>query len=129
MGTNVRGSVRTAEPKGLGGCRFWQARGQFKRGAENFFCLTTPGSRASGGQLLAGSMQLDDAVNGVALLRALKALDGVKAATADQKAGVDIVRRAIRVPARQIVENAGEDGSFIIRKLVEKGERSFCLFR
>jgi chaperonin GroEL len=56
---------------------------------------------------------------GVALLRALKALDSVKAANADQKAGVDIVRRAIQVPARQIVQNAGEDGSLVVGKLLE----------
>jgi chaperonin GroEL len=56
---------------------------------------------------------------GVALLRALKALDGVKTANADQKAGVDIVRRAIQVPARQIVQNAGEDGSLVVGKLLE----------
>jgi chaperonin GroEL len=56
---------------------------------------------------------------GVALLRALKALDGVKTANADQKAGVEIVRRAIQVPARQIVQNAGEDGSLIVGKLLE----------
>ncbi|HLH50991.1 MAG TPA: TCP-1/cpn60 chaperonin family protein, partial [Roseiarcus sp.] len=59
---------------------------------------------------------------GVALLRALKALDNVKPDNEDQKAGVDIVRRAIQIPARQIVENAGEDGSFIIGKLIEKGD-------
>jgi chaperonin GroEL len=56
---------------------------------------------------------------GVALLRALKALEGVKTANADQKAGVDIVRRAIQVPARQIVQNAGEDGSLVVGKLLE----------
>jgi chaperonin GroEL len=56
---------------------------------------------------------------GVALLRALKALDSVKTANLDQKAGVDIVRRAIQVPARQIVQNAGEDGSLIVGKLLE----------
>jgi chaperonin GroEL len=56
---------------------------------------------------------------GVALLRALKALDGVKTANADQKAGVDIVRRAIQVPARQIIQNAGEDDSLVVGKLLE----------
>jgi len=56
---------------------------------------------------------------GVALLRALKALDGIKTADADQKAGIDIVRRAIQVPARQIVQNAGEDGSLVVGKLLE----------
>ena len=56
---------------------------------------------------------------GVALLRALKALDGIKTANADQKAGVEIVRRAIQVPARQIVQNAGEDGSLVVGKLLE----------
>ncbi|WLA85663.1 chaperonin GroEL [Bradyrhizobium elkanii] len=59
---------------------------------------------------------------GVALLRALKALDGLKASNADQKAGIDIVRRAIQVPARQIVQNAGEDGSLIVGKLLENAD-------
>jgi chaperonin GroEL len=59
---------------------------------------------------------------GVALLRALKALERVKTANADQKAGVDIVRRAIQMPARQIVENAGEDGSLVVGKLIEKSD-------
>lgn len=59
---------------------------------------------------------------GVALLRALKVLERVKAANADQKAGVDIVRRAIQMPARQIVENAGEDGSLVVGKLIEKSD-------
>jgi chaperonin GroEL len=58
---------------------------------------------------------------GVALLRSLKALDGVTAANPDQKAGVDIVRRAVQVPARQIVQNAGEDGSLVVGKLLENG--------
>ena len=59
---------------------------------------------------------------GVALLRALKALDGLKASNADQKAGIDIVRRAIQVPARQIVQNAGEDGSLVVGKLLENAD-------
>ncbi|MDR3647740.1 MAG: chaperonin GroEL, partial [Acidimicrobiales bacterium] len=57
---------------------------------------------------------------GVALLRSLKALDAVKPDNVDQKAGVDIVRRAIQVPARQIVQNAGEDGSLVVGRLLEK---------
>jgi len=57
---------------------------------------------------------------GVALLRALKTLDAVKPDNPDQKAGVDIVRRAIQVPARQIVQNAGEDGSLVVGKILEK---------
>src|SRR5438128_3363456 len=57
---------------------------------------------------------------GVALLRALKALESVRPADPDQKAGVEIVRRAIQVPARQIVQNAGEDGSLVVGKLLEK---------
>ena len=59
---------------------------------------------------------------GVALLRALKALDSVRTGNHDQKAGVDIVRRAIQVPARQIVENAGEDGSVVVGKLLENSK-------
>ena len=59
---------------------------------------------------------------GVALLRALKALDKLAPINADQKAGVDIVRRAIQVPAKQIAQNAGDDGSVIVDKLLEKDE-------
>jgi len=56
---------------------------------------------------------------GIALLRSLKALDGLKPANDDQQSGIDIVRRALRAPARQIAENAGEDGAFIVGKLLE----------
>jgi chaperonin GroEL len=59
---------------------------------------------------------------GVALLRAAKALDSVATENADQKTGVEIVRRAIETPARQIAENAGAEGSIIIGKLREKGD-------
>jgi chaperonin GroEL len=62
---------------------------------------------------------------GVALLRATKVLDGIKTANADQKAGVDIIRRAIQVPVRQIVQNAGDDGSLVVGKLLEKDTYSW----
>jgi chaperonin GroEL len=62
---------------------------------------------------------------GVALLRSLKALEGLKPANADQKAGIDIVRRAVQVPARQIVQNAGEDGSLVVGKLLENSSYSW----
>ncbi|GLS39263.1 60 kDa chaperonin [Mesorhizobium tianshanense] len=57
---------------------------------------------------------------GVALLRAAKALDGVAVDNPDQKTGVEIVRRAIEAPVRQIAENAGAEGSIIVGKLREK---------
>ena len=56
---------------------------------------------------------------GVALLRAITALAGVKVQNADQKTGVDIVRKAIQAPARQIVDNAGDDGAVVVGKLLE----------
>ncbi|WP_411338917.1 chaperonin GroEL [Sphingopyxis sp. J-6] len=56
---------------------------------------------------------------GIALLRSLKALEGLKAANDDQQSGIDIVRRALRAPARQIADNAGEDGAWIVGKLLE----------
>ena len=59
---------------------------------------------------------------GIALLRALKALETVQPANADQKAGVEIVRRAIQTPARQIAQNAGDDGSVVVGKLLEKSD-------
>ena len=57
---------------------------------------------------------------GVALLRAAKALDNLQVDNADQRTGVEIVRRAIETPARQIAENAGAEGSIIVGKLREK---------
>ncbi|MCO5083831.1 MAG: chaperonin GroEL [Rhizobiaceae bacterium] len=59
---------------------------------------------------------------GVALLRAAKALDNVQTDNADQRTGVEIVRRAIETPARQIAENAGAEGSIIVGKLREKAD-------
>jgi chaperonin GroEL len=57
---------------------------------------------------------------GVALLYAAKALDSLKPENEDQKAGIAIVRKALTTPARQIVENAGKDGSVIVAKLLER---------
>ena len=59
---------------------------------------------------------------GVALLRAVRALDNVETANADQRVGVDIVRRAIEAPVRQIAANAGAEGSVIVGKLREKSD-------
>ena len=62
---------------------------------------------------------------GVALLRATEALKKVKTANDDQKVGVEIVRRAIQAPARQIASNAGEDGSVIVGKILENDQYSY----
>ncbi|SEL81132.1 chaperonin GroEL [Bosea lupini] len=59
---------------------------------------------------------------GVALLRAVKALEGLKAGNDDQKTGIEIVRKAITAPARQIVENAGGDGAVVVGKLLESSD-------
>jgi len=57
---------------------------------------------------------------GVALLYAAKILDKLQPENEDQRVGIDIVRRALRTPARQIAENAGVDGSIVIGKLSEQ---------
>jgi chaperonin GroEL len=57
---------------------------------------------------------------GVALLRSIKALEKLKGANDDQRTGIEIVRKAISWPARQIIINAGEDGSVIVGKILEK---------
>lgn len=62
---------------------------------------------------------------GVALLQASKALDGIKTSNDDQRAGIDIVRRALQSPLRKIAENAGEDGSVIVGKVLESKETNF----
>src|SRR4051794_35441402 len=62
---------------------------------------------------------------GVALLRAARALDRLKADNDDQRVGIQIVRKAISAPARQICINAGEDGSVIVGKILEKDQYGF----
>jgi chaperonin GroEL len=59
---------------------------------------------------------------GVALLYGTRVLAKLHAANNDQKVGTDIVRRALTYPARLIAENAGEDGSVVIGKLLEKSD-------
>jgi chaperonin GroEL len=56
---------------------------------------------------------------GAALLYATRALDGLKGVNHDQQVGIDIVRKALQSPARQIALNAGADGSLIVGKLLE----------
>ncbi len=62
---------------------------------------------------------------GVALLRALSSVKSIKTQNDDQKTGVEIVRKAIMAPARQIVDNAGDDGAVVIGKLLESKDYSF----
>jgi chaperonin GroEL len=62
---------------------------------------------------------------GVALLRATEALKKVRPHNDDQKTGVEIVRKALSWPARQIAINAGEDGSVIVGKIMEKDQYGF----
>jgi len=62
---------------------------------------------------------------GVALIRAQKSLDKLDAANEDQKVGINIVRRALQAPARQIAENSGEDGAVVVGKIVDKGDYPF----
>ena len=61
---------------------------------------------------------------GVALIRALKALEGVKGINADQDLGIAITRRALEAPLRAIVTNAGEEGSVVVNK-VKEGSGNF----
>jgi chaperonin GroEL len=62
---------------------------------------------------------------GVALLRASEGLKKVRTQNDDQKTGVEIVRKALSWPARQIAINAGEDGSVIVGKILEKEQYSY----
>ncbi|MBN9480861.1 MAG: chaperonin GroEL [Bordetella sp.] len=62
---------------------------------------------------------------GVALLKASKVLDGLKTDNADQNAGVNIVRRALQAPIRQISENSGVEGSIVVGKVLESDKAEF----
>ncbi len=62
---------------------------------------------------------------GVALLKASKVLEGVKGDNDDQNAGVAIVRRALQAPIRQIVENAGVEGSIVVGKILDNASATY----
>ena len=62
---------------------------------------------------------------GVALLYATRALDGLKPANDDQRVGIEIVKKAIQWPARQIAENAGLDGAVVVGKLLESKDTNW----
>jgi chaperonin GroEL len=62
---------------------------------------------------------------GVALVQGAKALDGLKGENPDQDAGIQIVRRALEAPLRQIAENAGVDGSVVAGKVRESDDMTF----
>jgi chaperonin GroEL len=62
---------------------------------------------------------------GVALLYAARALNGLKAANDDQRVGIEIVRRALAAPTREIARNAGVDGSIVVGKLLESKDTNW----
>ncbi len=62
---------------------------------------------------------------GVALLRAIKALDAMKVDHQEQRVGVDIIRRSLEAPIRQILKNAGIDASVIVNAIMEKDDVNF----
>ncbi|HZD29968.1 MAG TPA: chaperonin GroEL [Xanthobacteraceae bacterium] len=62
---------------------------------------------------------------GVALLRAIKTLEKLKVSNDDQRTGIEIVKKAISWPVRQIAINAGEDGSIVVGKILDKDTYAF----
>jgi chaperonin GroEL len=62
---------------------------------------------------------------GTTLLYAIKALDGLNPVNNDQKVGIDIVRKALQAPARQIAENTGVDGSIVVGKLLDSTDKNW----
>jgi chaperonin GroEL len=62
---------------------------------------------------------------GVALLRTLKALDGLKSNNEDQAVGINIIRKAIQTPIRQIAENAGSDGAVVAGKVLDHKDYAY----
>src|SRR5947199_525534 len=62
---------------------------------------------------------------GVALLRAAESLKKIRTQNDDQKTGVEIVRKALSTPARQIALNAGEDGSVIVGKILDTDQYAY----
>src|SRR5579875_3307913 len=62
---------------------------------------------------------------GAALLYAARALDQLKPANNDQKVGIDIVKKALQAPARQIIDNSGDDGAIVVGKLIENSAYAY----
>ncbi|MDD3370279.1 MAG: chaperonin GroEL [Alphaproteobacteria bacterium] len=62
---------------------------------------------------------------GSALLYAVRSIEKIRTANDDQKRGVDIVRKALEAPIRQIADNAGVDGSIIVGRLIEQKDTNF----
>src|SRR5215469_15605713 len=62
---------------------------------------------------------------GVALLRSIKAIERIRTSNDDQKHGVEIVRKALSWPARQIAINSGEDGSVVVGKILDKEQYNY----
>ena len=62
---------------------------------------------------------------GVVFVKAIACLDKVKYDNPDQKMGIDIIRRALKAPAKQIADNAGQDGAVIVGKLLESTDNNF----
>ncbi|HMG50266.1 MAG TPA: chaperonin GroEL [Inquilinus sp.] len=62
---------------------------------------------------------------GVTLLYASRVIDKLKPENTDQKVGIDIVRRALQAPVRQIVENSGSDGSVVVGKLLDSKDHNW----
>ncbi|HEV7996656.1 MAG TPA: chaperonin GroEL [Stellaceae bacterium] len=62
---------------------------------------------------------------GAALLYAARALDSLNPANGDQKVGIDIIKKAILYPARQIAENSGTDGSIVVGKLLDSKDPNY----
>src|SRR5262249_35931633 len=62
---------------------------------------------------------------GVALLRAINAIERIRTSNADQKHGVEIVRKALSWPARQIAINSGEDGAVVVGKILDKEQYNY----
>lgn len=62
---------------------------------------------------------------GIALLYAARELESMKGANNDQQVGIDIIRRAMQAPVRQIAENAGNEGSVVVGKLLDQKDKNF----
>ncbi len=62
---------------------------------------------------------------GVALLRAAKALDKIKGSDEDEKTGIDIIRRAVEAPIKQIAWNSGVEGAIVVDKVLESKDVNF----
>src|SRR4029450_5233849 len=125
--TTIARSCRSGWPRSPGGARGGGAAGLIRVGGATETEVKERKDRVDDA-MHATRAAVEEGIlpgGGVALLRSVEALKRLNTENEDQKHGVEIVRKAIQMPARQIAINAGADGSVVVGKIMDKEQYSY----